>query len=36
MPLMVDHMLCAGWPLLILDLVPVGIVDHCGWWGGKD
>ncbi len=38
-PLAVGHLCCAGWPLLMLDLVPVSVLDHCGrarWRGERD
>jgi hypothetical protein len=25
----------SGWPLLVLDVVPVGIRDWCGWGGER-
>ncbi len=34
-PLAVGHLLCAGWLLLMLDVVPVRVRDRRGWWGER-
>ncbi len=34
--LTVRHFRCAGWPLLMLEVVPVRVGDRRGWWGERD
>jgi hypothetical protein len=35
-PLAIGYLHCAGWPLLMLDLVSVRVGDRCGWLGERD
>jgi hypothetical protein len=34
-PLPISQLYRSGWPLLLLDAVPVRVKDQCGWWGER-
>jgi hypothetical protein len=34
-PLPIDQLYHSGWPHLVLDAVPVGVGDWCGWQGER-
>ncbi len=31
----IGYLHCSSWPLLMLDAVPVGVKDWCGWQGNR-